>query len=251
AQHLDVETTSTGGPDPDELEAEAAEVAAAEQQLLGVLAATRSRLDAARAELADRERAATEAEQAHVAAVQAEADRREGLARLAGQVETMRARVESIDDGVAKLSERIEEAAARAQQAKAEFETVQGRVGELDQGEVGLDEHHDRTIAALRLADERVAELQAAERGAERQVASLRARIDALSVGLDRKDGAAWLQRNHGGAGLFGSIANLLKVRPGYEVAVATVLGAAADAIAAENFGAARSAVAALKESDG
>ncbi len=134
---------------------------------------------------------------------------------------------------------------------QAEFETVQGRVGELDAGEVGLDEHHDRTVAALRLADERVAELQAAERGAERQVASLRARIEALSVGLDRKDGAAWLQKNHGGAGLFGSIANLVKVRPGYEAAVAAVLGAAADAVAAENFGAARSAVAALKESDG
>ncbi len=124
---------------------------------------------------------------------------------------------------------------------------MQSRVGELDAGEVGLDEHHDRTVAALRLADERVAELQAAERGAERQVASLRARIEALSVGLDRKDGAAWLQRNRSGAGLFGSIANLVKVRPGYEVAVAAVLGAAADAVAAENFGAARSAVAALK----
>ena len=82
---------------------------------------------------------------------------------------------------------------------------MQGRVGELDAGEVGLDDHHDRTVAALRLADERVAELQAAERGAERQVASLRARIDALSVGLDRKDGAAWLHENHSGAGLFGS----------------------------------------------
>ena len=128
---------------------------------------------------------------------------------------------------------------------------MQSRVGELDAGEVGLDEHHDRTVAALRLADERVAELQSAERGAERQVASLRARIDALSVGLDRKDGAAWLQKNLSGAGLFGSVAKLVKVRPGYEAAVAAVLGAAADAVAAEDFGAARSAVAALKESDG
>jgi chromosome segregation protein len=251
AQHLDVETTSAGGPDPDELEAEAAEVAAAEQQLLGELAATRTRLDAARAELADRERAATEAEQAHLAAVQAEADRREGLARLAGQVETMRARVESIDDGVAKLSERIEEADARAQQAKAEFETVQSRVGELDQGEVGLDEHHDRTIAALRLADERVTELQSAERGAERQVASLRARIDALSVGLERKDGAAWLTQNRSSAGIFGSVAKLVNVQSGYEAALAAVLGAAADALAADSFTAAADAVTALKQADG
>ena len=251
AQHLDVEPATTGGPDPDALEAEAQQVAAAEQQLLTELAATRSRLDAARTELADRERDATEAEQAHLAAVQAEADRREGLARLAGQVETIRARVESIDDSVAKLSERIEEAAARAHQAQAEFETVQGRVGELDQGEVGLDEHHDRMVVGLRLADERVAELQSAERGAERQVASLRARIDALSTTLERKDGADWLTRNRGGAGLFGSVAKLVKVHSGYEAALAAVLGAAADALAADSFSAAASAVTALKQADG
>jgi chromosome segregation protein len=251
AQHLDTEPERSSGPDPDALEAQAEEVATQERQLLDELAESRTRLEAARAELAECERIAAEAERAHLAAARAEADRREGLARLAGQVDTMRTRVESIDETVARLSGGIEDAAAKAQQMQAEFETIQGRVGELDAGEVGLDEHHDRTVAALRLADERVAELQAAERAAERQVASLLARIEALSVGLDRKDGAAWLQRNRSGAGLFGSIANLLKVRPGYEVAVATVLGAAADAVAAENSGAARSAVAALKESDG
>ncbi|BBX39309.1 chromosome segregation protein SMC [Mycobacterium simiae] len=251
AQHLDVEPAATGDTDPDALDAEADRVAAAEQQLLAELAAARTRLETARAELTERERQAAEADRAHLAAVRAEADRREGLARLAGQVETMRARVESIDDSVARLSERIEHGAARAQQTRAEFETVQARVGELDQGEVGLDEHHERTVAALRLADERVVELQAAEREAERRVASLRARIDALSVGLERKDGAAWLTQNHTGAGLFGPIAKLVKVRPGYEAALAAVLGSAADALAAESFGAARSAVAALKQADG
>jgi chromosome segregation protein len=251
AQHLDAEPEVSTGPDPDELDAQAEQVAAEECQLLEELEESRGRLEAARGELAECERAAAEAERAHLAAVRAEADRREGLARLAGQVDTMRTRVESIDETVARLSGAIDEAAAKAQQTQAQFETVQNRVGELDAGEVGLDEHHDRSITALRLADERVAELQAAERNAERQVASLRARIEALSVGLDRKDGAAWLQQNHGGAGLFGSIANLLKVRPGYETAIAAVMGAAADAVAAENSGAARSAVDALKASDG
>jgi chromosome segregation protein len=251
AQHLDVEPATSSDTDPDALDAEAEQVAAAERQLLAELAATRGRLETARAELADRERAAAEADRAHLAAVRAEADRREGLARLAGQVETMRARVESIDDTVARLSERIEDAATRAQQTRAEFETVQGRVGALDQGEVGLDEHHERTVAALRLADERVAELQSGERGAERQVASLRARIDALAVGLERKDGAAWLTQNRSGTGLLGPIAKLVRVRSGYEAALAAVLGSAADALAAESLGAARSAIAALKEADG
>ncbi|WAJ46854.1 chromosome segregation protein SMC [Mycobacterium sp. Aquia_216] len=251
AQHLDHEPVATSDTDPDALDAEAEQVAAAERQLLAELATARTRRETARAELSEREREAAEADRAHLAAVRAEADRREGLARLGGQVETMRARIESIDDSVARLSERIEQGAARAQQTRAEFETVQGRVGELDQGEVGLDEHHERTVAALRLADERVAELQAGEREAERRVASLRARIDALSVGLERKDGAAWLTQNHNDTGLFGPIAKLVKVRAGYETALAAVLGSAADALAAESFGAARSAVAALKQADG
>ena len=251
AQHLDAEPETSGGPDPDELEAQADEVAERERQLLEELAESRERLDAARAELAEREQVAAEAERAHLAAARAEADRREGLARLSGQVDTMRTRVESIDETVARLSTAIDDAAARAQQTQAEFETVQSRVGELDAGEVGLDEHHDRTVTALRLADERVAELQAAERAAERQVASLQARIDALSVGLERKDGAAWLQENHRGPGLLGSIAGLVKVRPGHEAAVAAVLGAAADALAAQDSRAAGDALAALKEADG
>ncbi|UXA10075.1 chromosome segregation protein SMC [Mycobacterium sp. SMC-8] len=251
AQHLDAEPDFSAGPDPDELEAQADAVAEQERQLLDELAESQARLEAAREELSERERAAAEAERAHMAAARAEADRREGLARLSGQVDTMRTRVDSVDETVARLTAGIDEAAARAQQAQAEFETVQGRVAELDAGEVGLDDHHDRTVAALRLADERVAELQAAERAAERQVASLQARIDALSVGLERRDGAAWLKENHGGGGLFDSLANLVKVRPGHEAAVAAVLGAAADALAAEDSGAARQALVALKEADG
>ncbi len=251
AQHLDTEPAASTGPDPEELEAQAAEVAEQEQALLAELETARTRMESARAELAEKERAATEAERAHLAAVRAEADRREGLARLAGQVETGRARVESIDEGVARLSAAIEEAAARTETAKAEFETVQGRVGELDQGEVGLDEHHDRTIAALRLADERVAELQTAERAAEREVASLQARIDALAVGLERKDGAAWLAENRSGTGLLGTVAKLVRVHHGYETPLAAVLGAAADAVAADGFSAARAAVQALKDADG
>jgi chromosome segregation protein len=242
---------ATGGPDPEALEAQADEVAERERALQGVLVAARARLEVARSELAQAEGAATEAERAHLAAVRAEADHREGLARLTGQVDTARARVESIDERLVRLSAGIEEAAARAQRAQAEFESVQTRVSELDESEAGLDEQHERAVTALRIADERVTELQAADRGAERQIASLRARIEALSVGLERKDGAAWLIQNRSEAGLFGSVANLVKVAAGYEAALATVLGAAADAVAAEDLGAARAAVAALKEADG
>ncbi|MBS4726914.1 chromosome segregation protein SMC [Mycobacterium sp. SM1] len=251
AQHLEVEVPADSRTDPDALEAEADAAMSRERQLAAELAAARERLETAHTALAACERRAAEAEKAHLVAVRVEADRREGLARLAGQVETMRTRVDAIEDSITRLSERIEQAAARAHQAQAEFDTVQGHVSELDQGEVRLDEQHERAVAALRLADERVAELQSAERGAERQVASLRARIEALSVALEHKDGAAWLTQNHSGTGFFGSIAKLVRVRPGYAAALGAVLGAAADALAADSLGAARSAVTALKEADG
>ncbi|BBZ66599.1 chromosome partition protein Smc [Mycolicibacterium insubricum] len=251
AQLLEAEPVAHTGPDPDALDAEADEVAAYEAELLAELAEARERAEYARAELSQAEAMAAEAERAHLAAVRAEADRREGLARLTGQVETMRARVESIDERVGRLTENIEEAADRAQAAQAEFETAQSRVGELDQGEAGLDEQHERMVDALRVADERVAELQAAERAAEREVASLQARIDALSVGLDRKDGAAWLTEHHGEPGILGSLATLVKVSAGNETALAAVLGSAADALAADGAETARSAVAALKAADG
>ncbi len=235
--HLDAEPVAVSDTDPEALEAEAEKVALDEQRLLAELGTARSWLEAARADLADRERQAADADKAHLAAVRAEADRREGLARLAGRVETMRARVESIDDSVARLSERIEEAAARVQQTRAEFETVQGRVGELDQGEVGLDEHHERTVAALRLADERVAELQAAERGAERQVASLQsAHRCACRWGSSARTARRGSRRTTVAQGFSGPIAKLVKVRSGYEAALAAVLGPAADALAAEEL---------------
>jgi chromosome segregation protein len=249
AQYLQAEPAPTGGPDPDELDAEAESVAEWEMQLLAELAEARAQLEEAGAELAQRQRAASESERAHLEAVRAEADRREGVARLGGQVETVRARVESIDERIARLTIAIEDAAVRAEEARAEYETAQNRIGELDAGEANLDEHHDRTAAALRSVEERVAELQSAEREVERQVTSLRARIDALAVGLDRKDGAAWLVKN--GAGIFGTIAKLVKVQPGYEAALAAVLGSAADAVAADDFGAAHSAIEALKQADG
>ena len=210
AQHLDTEQETSSGADPDALEAEADEVAAHERQLLAELDESRERLTARPA--TSWPSASASPPRPNVPTWPRCAPRPTAARGWPGwPVRSTRCAPASSRSTrpSARLTETIEEAATRAQQSQAEFETVQSRVGELDAGEVGLDEHHDRTVAALRLADERVAELQAAERSAERQVASLRARIDALSVGLDRKDGAAWLQKNLAHTGLFGSVANL------------------------------------------
>ncbi len=76
-------------------------------------------------------------------------------------------------------------------------------------------------------------ELVKAERSAEREIASERARVEALSMGLKRKDGAgALLGASDELPGLLGSVAALLTVEPGHEVALAAALGPVADAVA-------------------
>ncbi|AQA20934.1 chromosome segregation protein SMC [Rhodococcus sp. MTM3W5.2] len=251
ARHLDSAPTSSRGQDPDQLEAQAERVAAEEAELVAAVEMARATLDAAKDTLTEYEEASAAAERAHMAAVRAIADRREGLARLSGQVDTLRTRADSVDAEVARLTLAIEDARARGDAAQAEFEGVQAQIGDLDEGELGLDTQHERAVAALEAANARVTELQDAERAAGQEVASLRARIEALSIGLQQKDGAAWLIEHRAEDGLIGPLAGMLRIRQGYEVAIAAALGPAADAIAAQTVAAARSAVAALKEADG
>ncbi|TWS18683.1 chromosome segregation protein SMC [Tsukamurella asaccharolytica] len=237
------------GRDPDELDAEAERVAEEEAELMEALEEAAMILEEATEELASREEAARDAEKAHMAAVAAIADRREGLARLAGQVETLRTRAESVESESGRLTAAIAEAVERAEAAEAEFEQVQGQIAELDSSEASLDEHHERSSAALHAAQARVEELRASEREAEQKVASLVARIEALSMNLDRGDGAAWVVEHVDG--VTAAVASRLSIRAGYEKAVAVALGPVAEAVAAGSRNLAVSAIDKLRDADG
>ncbi|MGW6661021.1 chromosome segregation protein SMC [Rhodococcus sp. NPDC055024] len=250
ARHLDSEPVGNRGQDPDEMEARAERLAAEEAELLEDVEIARAASEAAREQLAATEDAAAEAERAHMAEVRAVADRREGLARLSGQVDTLRTRVESVDAEVSRLTEAIDEARLRGDAAQAEFDTVQESIGDLDAGEVGLDTNHERAIEALEMIDARVDELREEEKTSGQRIASLRARVEALSMGLQRKDGGGWLLEHRRDDGIT-SLAGLIHVEPGYEAAIAAAMGPAADAVVAQSLDSARSAVASLADQDG
>ncbi|MBY6411145.1 chromosome segregation protein SMC [Rhodococcus sp. BP-252] len=250
ARHLDSAPSTGRGQDPDELEQQAERVAEEEMELVEAVEIARETLEAAREQLMERESAAAEAERAHMAAVRAVADRREGFARLSGQVDTYRTKVESIDAEVARLSVAIDEARQRGDVAQSEFDSVQDQISGLDASELSLDTHYERAVAALRSADARVTELQNEDRTAGKKVASFQARIEALTMGLERKDGAGWLIEN-GQSGLSGLLAERITIEPGFDVAIAVAMGPVADAAHADSFASAREAVRALREADG
>ncbi|HEY5855088.1 MAG TPA: chromosome segregation protein SMC [Aldersonia sp.] len=246
ARHLDEPPPTDSGRDPDQLEADADRIEAQEAELLAAVESAAAILESARDELAEREQAATHAEQAHLAAVQAVADRREGLARLTGQIDTLRTRAQSAEAEVARLTAAISEARQRGASAQVEFDRVQNELGELDANETGLDARHEHAASALVQAEQRVEELREQERAAAGQVASLTARIEALSLNLRGGDASGWLVERRAGARL----AELVTVEPGFESAVAAAMGPAADAVAVDSRHAAQDAVAALVDAD-
>ncbi len=96
-----------------------------------------------------------------------------------------------------------------------------------------------------------LAETRRQEAAATSERAALAARVEALSVGLQRKDAAAALLADGLPVdGVLGAVAALVEVEPGFEVAMAAALGRSADAVAVDGPGAAVAAIAHLKSED-
>jgi len=243
--------SQTGGQDPDELEAEAEETAFREAELGEHVEVARGLLGEAAERRAELEQQVQAAEKAHLAAVRAVADRREGLARLAGQVEALRSKTNATAEEIERLSTALVEATERAEASAVDLAEAQEESGIEDSGDAGIVARLDRAKETQKVAQARVDELVRAERSAEKDIASWKARVDALSMGLNRKDGAGvLLAAGDRLPGLLGSVAALLTVEPGAEAALAAALGPVADAVAVASGDDAVAALELLRGSD-
>ncbi|KQV72878.1 chromosome segregation protein SMC [Nocardioides sp. Root122] len=243
--------TVDSGRDPDELEAQAERVRRQETEIGEQVEQHRAALDAAVVAKRAAEEAAAEEDKRIAGLQRAAADRREGLARLTGQVNALKSRAEAADAEIQRLTDAREDAAARAERAQRDFTALETKVAGLDAGEEGLDSEHEQAVAALDEVEEQLARAREDAQQADRDRAGLTARRDALEIGLNRKDGAgALLAATDKVDGLLGSVAALLDVDHGYEAAVAAALGTAADAVVVADAHAALAAIGHLKDDD-
>jgi chromosome segregation protein len=253
SRHLSTEMEDLrAGREPEAMEAEAEQIRSDESALQIELDAAGAVLAEAVAARQDIERRLADAERELLAAARAVADRREGLAKLAGQVNALRTRAEAGGDEIARLSVAGAAARERAALAVAELARVQSEVGALDEGEVDLDALHEAAVSDHERHSARLRELEAAEREAERDRSTWTARREALALGLARKDGTgALLAAGSRLPGVLGSVAALLSVDSGYEAALAAALGSVADAVAVASAQDATAAMQLLKSEDG
>ncbi|MFL6062632.1 MAG: chromosome segregation protein SMC [Marmoricola sp.] len=245
------EERPAAGREPDELEAEAERVQVEETAIHAEVDENRAALEEAVTARQSAEQLFGDEERRIAGLQRAAADRREGLARLHGQVNGLRSRAAAAVDVVARLADARADALARAERAQQSFTSLETRVAGLDAGEEGLDAEHEAASGLLGDIEDRLAKVREEAQAAERERGALAARKEALEIGLNRKDGAGALLAATGSvSGLLGSVAALLSVRAGYEAAVAAALGSAADAVAVRDLDSAITAIGHLKSDD-
>ena len=239
------------GRDPDELEAEAERASVQEAENAAQVESRQAQLNEAIQARQLAEKAFHDAEQELAVRQRAAADSREGIAKLIGKVNALKSRAAAADDELGRLASARAAAIARAERAQKDFTVLESTIAGLDAGEEGLDAEHEAASSLLADIEERLTKLRESATSGERERAALAARKEALEVGLNRKDGAgALLAASDSVSGLLGSVAALISVRPGYEAAVATALGDAANAIAVTDSGSAIAAIGKLKDDD-
>ncbi|MDH2427584.1 chromosome segregation protein SMC [Sphaerisporangium sp. TRM90804] len=263
------------GRDPEDYEREAAEVREREQALAAEVEQAEEILQQAVDRRSDAESALAAEERRLAAEARAAADRREGLARLRGEVAAVRGRARAAEEEIGRLAKAVEEARQRGERAREEHDALQlaepaadpSLAAELakaqqdaEQASAAVEEARaaaqeakaavEGPRGALAAARSAVAAARGADQEAQRAIAALEARRDALRMGLSQgADGGAALLAA-GLSGVLGPLAAMMSVEPGAEPAVAAVLGAAAEAVAVESLSTAVDAIELLRSDD-
>jgi chromosome segregation protein len=251
-RHLSAPEPQRAGRDPDELEAEAAELRTQERGLSDRLSAARQQLSVAVASRTRAEASLAENERRLAADAKAAAQRAEQLARLRSQAESATSRATAAEEEAGRLAEALAQAKARAEQAQVEYAALQDLVSGREQGRADLAAAHEQASDALAAATAKVTQLRRAEHTASEELAGLRARAQALAEAVSQGADASGVLLAEPGAfaGVLGPLAELLTVQPGAQDAIAAALGAASGAIAVADIDAAVAILAALKDQD-
>jgi chromosome segregation protein len=251
-RHLSAPEPQRAGRDPDELEQEAAQLRAQEQELADRLAEARQQLTAAVASRTLAEAALADNERRLAADAKAAAQRADRLARLRSQVESATSRVTAAQEEAGRLAEAQAQARARAEQAQVEYAALQDLMSGREDGRADLTAAQERAAAALAAASAIVAELRKAEHAASDQRAGLRARAQALAEAVTSGADASEVLLAGPGAfsGVLGPLAHLLTVQDGAQEAIAAALGAAAGSVVVAGLDSAVDILTALRDQD-
>ena len=170
------------------------------------------------------------------------------LAGLRGTAEAATSRLDAVHAGVERQQRALDAALAR----RAEAEEALAAVDPDLVPEASSAEHaaaYERAQRDAADAETQVSTLRERLHGAEREIESLTAQAAALGRALDVRNAAATLIAR-GGEGIRGLVGDAVKVRAGYEGAVAAALGALAEGVLVDDLDAALALARAARDDD-
>jgi len=243
----EAEEARTSGRDPESLDKEAASLRLEESELRANVISAQQALVQATSVLAAAESALKSDEDTIAAAMRAIADAREGTARQEGHIKSLQARLEAIAGEIERLTKSRDDAQSRVDNAQREYSSHELEIASADSGELGLDSQFEGAKSQLETAKAIVNELVDAERAADRERNTIEAKLEAMKLTSQNRDGASALLRDSRGVSILGSIAGLIEIDNGWESAAAAALGTLADAVVVQDLSSAVTALTTLR----
>jgi len=243
----DMEEARLTGRDPEALEAEAAALRQEESQLRIEVETVKAQLLEVSRELAQLEREFKEEENKITLALQQMADAREATARREGNIRTFESKLASARDEHGRLEKSLSDANIRKDLLASEFESIEAEAKSLRQIKIERAQEVDSEKSALVKLSAEDEKFQKSLIEIDKSLSAATSKIDALKSAASHKDGAGSLLANPRGLTLRGSIASLIEIEKGWELAVSAALGAFADAVVVEDLSGAISALSILK----
>jgi chromosome segregation protein len=243
----EAEEARTSGRDPESLDKEATALRQEESALRSNVISAQQALAQASSQLIAAEAALKSDEDTIAAAMRAIADAREGTARQEGHIKSLHARLEAIAEEIERLTKSRDDAQARADKAQREHASYELEIASADSGELGLDSQFEGAKNQLDSAKSKVNELVDAERAADRERNAVEAKLEAMKLTSQSRDGASALLRDSRGVSILGSIAGLIEIDSGWESAAAAALGSLADAVVVQDLSSAVTALTTLR----
>ena len=164
------------------------------------------------------------------------------LAAARGKAESTASMLAAVTGERERQQAGLDAAIERRDAAAVTLAQVEAEAGSTEADQSGLNDAYEAAQAAVQKADGEMDRLRDELHTLERERDALQARVGALSLALDQKDGSAAVVAAKL-SGVRGLVAEHVSVTNGYEAAIAAALGSLADAVLAENMD---SAVAAL-----
>jgi chromosome segregation protein len=243
----EAEEARSSGRDPESLDKEAASLRFEESELRANVISAQHALVQATSFLTAAESALKSDEDTIAAAMRAIADAREGTARQEGHIKSLQARLEAIAGEIERLIKSRDDAQARVDNAQREYSSHELEIASADSGELGLDSQYESAKSQLESAKVKVSDLVDAERIADRERNAIEAKIEAMKLTSQNRDGASALLRDSRGVSILGSIAGLIEIDNGWESAAAAALGTLADAVVVQDLSSAVTALTTLR----